>query len=158
MIPLTKPFFSKEDSKVLTRVLKNKNLTDGFYQKQCEGIIKEKIKSKFVALTHSCTAALEISAILLNLKKGDEMGFQVLRDGKAVSNQLVYASYAGFHGHLEDGSHEESVTTRTDNKGFGKIKFVESGEWYLRLIHMVKSDKKDIDYESNWATITFYID
>ena len=59
-----------------------------------------------------------------NLKKGDEMGFQVLRDGKAVANQLVYASYAGFHGHLEDGSHEESVTTRTDNKGFGKIKFL----------------------------------
>ncbi len=93
-----------------------------------------------------------------NLKKGDEMGFQVLRDGKAVANQLVYASHAGFHGHLEDGSHEEAVTARTDSKGFGKIKLVESGEWYIRLIHMVKSDKKDIDYESNWATITFYID
>ena len=58
-----------------------------------------------------------------NLKKGDEMGFQVLRDGKAVANQLVYASYAGFHGHLEDGSHEEAVTARTDNKGFGKGTF-----------------------------------
>ena len=33
----------------------------------------KKIKSRFVALTHSCTAALEISAILINLKKDDEV-------------------------------------------------------------------------------------
>ena len=32
-------------------------------------VIKNLIKSKFIALTHSCTAALEISAILINLKK-----------------------------------------------------------------------------------------
>ena len=38
-----------------------------------EKIIRNLIKSKFVALTHSCTAALEISAILIDLKKGDEV-------------------------------------------------------------------------------------
>ena len=91
------------------------------------------------------------------LQKGDEMAFQVLRDGKPVANQLVYASHGDFHGHSDDGSHEEAITTRTDAKGFGKIELIESGEWYIRLIHMVKSDKKDFDYESNWATLTFYI-
>ena len=34
-------------------------------------IIKKYIKSKFIALTHSCTAALEISAILINLKNDE---------------------------------------------------------------------------------------
>ncbi|MEA1882730.1 MAG: hypothetical protein U9N31_10075 [Candidatus Marinimicrobia bacterium] len=87
-----------------------------------------------------------------------EMEFQILRNGKPVANQLIYASIADFHWHLEDGGHEEAVTTRTDDKGFGKIKLINSGEWYLRLIYMVKSEKKDIDYESNWATLTFYIE
>ena len=91
------------------------------------------------------------------LKKGDELGFQVLRDGKPVVNQLVYASYAGFHEHADEGSHVETATMRTNSKGFGKVTISENGEWYLRLIHMVKSDKEGIEYESNWATFTFQI-
>ena len=91
------------------------------------------------------------------LKKGDELGFQVLRDGKPVVNQLVYASFAGFHEHAGEGSHVETATMRTNSKGFGKLKISENGEWYLRVIHMVKSDKEGIDYESNWATFTFQI-
>ena len=91
------------------------------------------------------------------IKKGDELGFQVLKDGKPVVNQLVYASYAGFHEHADEGSHVETATMRTNSKGFGKVKISENGEWYLRLIHMVKSDKEGIEYESNWATFTFQI-
>ena len=91
------------------------------------------------------------------LKKDDELGFQVLRDGKPVVNQLVYASYAGFHEHADEGSHVETATMRTNSKGFGKVTISENGEWYLRVIHMVKSNKEGIDYESNWATFTFQI-
>ncbi len=91
------------------------------------------------------------------IKKGDELGFQVLRDGKPVVNQLVYASYAGFHEHADEGSHVETATMRTNSKGFGKVTISENGEWYLRLIHMVKSEKEGIEYESNWATFTFQI-
>ena len=41
--------------------------------------LKKYIKSKFVALTHSCTAALEISAILINLKKNLTNGKKILK-------------------------------------------------------------------------------
>lgn len=73
LIPITKPSLDKNDLKHIKNVLSSKILTDGFYQKKCEDIIKNYIKSKFIALTHSCTAALEISGILINLKKGDEV-------------------------------------------------------------------------------------
>ena len=73
MIPLTKPLINKSYFKFLKQALKSKILTDGFFQQKTEQLIKKKIKSRFVALTHSCTAALEISAILINLKKGDEV-------------------------------------------------------------------------------------
>ena len=73
MIPITKPSINKSDYNFVKKALKSKILTDGFFQQQTEKLIKNYIKSKFVALTHSCTAALEVSAILINLKKGDEV-------------------------------------------------------------------------------------
>lgn len=73
MIPITKPLLDKSDLKHIKKVISSKILTDGYYQSKSEKIIKNLIKSKFIALTHSCTAALEISAILINLKKNDEV-------------------------------------------------------------------------------------
>ena len=69
LIPITKPSLDKNDLMHIKKVLSSKILTDGFYQNKSENIIKDYLKSKFVAVTHSCTAALEISAILINLKK-----------------------------------------------------------------------------------------
>ena len=73
MIPITKPSLDNSDYKHIKKVLKSKILTDGYFQQKTEILLKKSIKSKFVALTHSCTAALEISAILINLKKNDEV-------------------------------------------------------------------------------------
>ena len=73
MIPITKPFLNKNELKHIKNVLSSKILTDGYYQAKTENIIKNYLKSKFVAVTHSCTAALEISAILIDLKPGDEV-------------------------------------------------------------------------------------
>ena len=73
MISLNKPFIERKDLKYFYDVLNSKILTDGKYQMKSENFIKSLIKSRFVAVTHSCTAALEISALLLKLKKGDEV-------------------------------------------------------------------------------------
>ena len=73
MIPITKPSLDKSDLKYLKKALNSKILTDGFFQKETEKLIKNFIKSKFIALTQSCTAALEIASIIINLKKNDEV-------------------------------------------------------------------------------------
>lgn len=46
---------------------------DGYYTKQCNEILENKFGCKKALLTHSCSAALEISAMLLNLEQGDEI-------------------------------------------------------------------------------------
>ena len=46
---------------------------DGKYTKLCNEILTKRINSKASLLTHSCTAALEMSALLLNVKEGDEV-------------------------------------------------------------------------------------
>jgi len=73
LIPTTRPFLDSGDIKILKKVITSKILVDGTYQEKIEKIIKRKINSKFLAVTQSCTAAIEISTILLNLKKDDEV-------------------------------------------------------------------------------------
>ncbi len=72
-IAFNKPFVTQSDKKFIDQVFKKKNFSDGFFQKGCENLIKKKIKSKYIALTQNCSSALEISMILLDLNKGDEV-------------------------------------------------------------------------------------
>ncbi len=46
---------------------------DGHYTKHCEIWLKNKVKCLGAKLTHSCTAGLEMAAILCDLKPGDEV-------------------------------------------------------------------------------------
>ena len=46
---------------------------DGHYTKLCETWLRERLGSREVFLTHSCTAALEMAALLLDLGPGDEV-------------------------------------------------------------------------------------
>jgi len=45
----------------------------GIFTNQCEQWLRDNIKCKEALLVHSCTAALEMCAILLNIKKDDEV-------------------------------------------------------------------------------------
>jgi len=72
-IVFNKPFTSYSDKRYINDVFKKNKFADGFFQKKCENFIKKKINSKFIALTQNCTSALEISMILINLKKDDEV-------------------------------------------------------------------------------------
>jgi uncharacterized GH25 family protein len=92
-----------------------------------------------------------------SLKVGETLTVQLLKGGKPLANELVYASHAGHHGHAEDGTHIELVKTRTDAQGMAKVTLSKAGHWYLRTINMVKSTEAGVDYESNWATITFEV-
>jgi dTDP-4-amino-4,6-dideoxygalactose transaminase len=73
MIPISRPFFNKDEKKYIYEVINSRILVDGIFQTKVEKIIEKKINSKSISLTQSCTDALEISSILLNIKKNDEI-------------------------------------------------------------------------------------
>lgn len=54
-------------------VLRGQLSGDGYYTKKCEELIRNAVKGHSAHLTHSCTAALEMAAILCNLRSGDEV-------------------------------------------------------------------------------------
>ncbi len=89
---------------------------------------------------------------------GDELEVRFVRSGQPVANQLIYASHEGFHGHDAAGEHTVAVTRRTDAQGVARIPLSDAGRWFIRAIHMVETTSEaDVDYESNWATLTFEI-
>ena len=92
-----------------------------------------------------------------DLGAGDALEILVLAEGEPAASQLVYASYAGYHSHDDSGAHREAVTVKTDEEGKAKIGLTREGRWYIRLIRMLPSPEEGIDYESNWATLTFEI-
>jgi uncharacterized GH25 family protein len=91
------------------------------------------------------------------LSPGDTLKVRVLADGEPVAGQLVYASHAGYHSHDESGDHREAIKTRTDGSGVAGIEISRSGRWYVRLIRMLSAGDDGVDYESNWATLTFQV-
>lgn len=75
MISFNKPFIIENELKYIEDAISNKGILcgDGFYTKKCNEFLEKKLNCKKVLLTHSCTAALEMAAILLDLKQGDEV-------------------------------------------------------------------------------------
>jgi Domain of unknown function (DUF4198) len=93
------------------------------------------------------------------LKVGDDMGLQVLLEGKPLKNQLLYVSHASRGEQPKASVAQNSLyALRTDENGRAKFKITSTDKWYVQLIHMQKLvNDEDADYESNWSTITFAI-
>lgn len=75
VIPFNKPFIvGKELSYISQAVIENSHTSgDGPFTKKCEAWLEERLGCRKVLLTHSCTAALEMSAMLVDIKPGDEI-------------------------------------------------------------------------------------
>ncbi|MCR9247393.1 MAG: DUF4198 domain-containing protein [bacterium] len=90
------------------------------------------------------------------LQVGDFLPIRVEERGQPLAGQLVYASHGAHHVHDESGNHVEAFRGRTDESGQVAIPLEAAGPWYVRLIRMVPCpEEQDVDYESNWATLTF---
>ena len=145
MIPITKPYIEKDDLKFLNKVVDSKILTDGFFQKKCESIIKNKLKSKFVAITHSCTAALEISAMLINLSKNDEVilpsyGFVSIANAVVLRGaRPIFAEIDPLTLNISVSDVEKKITKKT--KAIYVIHYAGNACDIIRLKKIAKANK-----------------
>lgn len=73
-IPFTQPFpTGREQEFVLDCLSRNSLSSDGLYTKRCVEILENEFGISKVLLTPSCTAALEMAAILCDIAPGDEV-------------------------------------------------------------------------------------
>jgi len=73
-IPFNKPHLAGKELTYIRRAHALRQLSgDGFYTKKCQQWMEEKFLCEMSLLTHSCTAALEMIAILSDIEPGDEV-------------------------------------------------------------------------------------
>lgn len=74
IIPFNKPYLTgKETTYILEAVNSGKISGNGIFTKKCQTFFEEMYKFKKCLLTTSCTDALEMAAILADIKDGDEV-------------------------------------------------------------------------------------
>jgi dTDP-4-amino-4,6-dideoxygalactose transaminase len=73
-IPFNRPFSVGKEIIYMAEVLKNGHLSgDGVFTRKCRHLIEQALNVPAAFLTTSCTHALEMAAILLNIQPGDEV-------------------------------------------------------------------------------------
>ncbi len=74
MIPFNKPHLTGKETHYIYDAVNNGKLSgNGKYTKLCQTVLEEKYGFGKCLLTTSCTDALEMAAILLDIKEGDEV-------------------------------------------------------------------------------------
>lgn len=73
-LPFNRPHLTGREFENMRQAVENLHVSgDGPFTRQCQAWLEQRIGSRRALLTHSCTAALEIAAILLDLQPGDEV-------------------------------------------------------------------------------------
>lgn len=74
MIGFNKPYLSGKELEYIAQAVASKKISgDGGFTKKCHDFFEKKYEFKKALLTTSCTDALEMAAILLDIKAGDEV-------------------------------------------------------------------------------------
>lgn len=120
IIPFNKPFFSGNELKYIEDAVKSGKISgDGNYTRRCKEYFEKKLGYRKVLLTTSCTDALEMAAILLDIKDGDEViapsytfvstvNAFVLRGAK-----IVFADSFDFSPNMDVNKLEDLITPKT---------------------------------------------
>ena len=74
VVPFNKPHVVGREFTYMQQAIEGLHLSgDGPFTKRCEGRVAELTGAQQALLTHSCTAALEMAAMLLEIEPGDEV-------------------------------------------------------------------------------------
>jgi dTDP-4-amino-4,6-dideoxygalactose transaminase len=119
-IPFNKPFLSGPETRYIEEAVRSGKISgDGLFTKRCHAFFEQKFGFHKALLTTSCTDALEMAALLLNLQPGDEVIIPsytfvstpnafVLRGAK-----IVFADSTAENPNIDVASLESLVTPRT---------------------------------------------
>jgi dTDP-4-amino-4,6-dideoxygalactose transaminase len=74
IIPFNKPYMTGSEIKYIGDTNQRNMLAgDGWYTKKCHQWLELNVGANRALLTHSCTAALEMAALLIDIQSGDEV-------------------------------------------------------------------------------------
>ncbi len=120
MIPFNKPFLTgKETTYIEEAVLSGKISGNGIFTKKCQQFFETNYGIKRALLTTSCTDALEMAAILIDIKAGDEVimpSYTFVSTANAFvlrGATIVFADSRSDHPNIDETRIESLITSKT---------------------------------------------
>lgn len=119
-IPFNKPYLTGEETHYIEEAVKSGKISgNGIYTQKCQAFFEETYGFKKSLLTTSCTDALEMAAILLDIKEGDEVimpSYTFVSTSNAFvlrGAKIVFADSRKDHPNMDETLIEALVTSRT---------------------------------------------
>ena len=119
-IPFNKPYLSGSETRYIEEAVRSGKISgDGMFTKRCHQFFEEQLGFRKVLLTTSCTDALEMAAILLDLQAGDEVivpSYTFVSTPNAFvlrGARIVFADSTATNPNVNADSLESLVTPRT---------------------------------------------
>jgi dTDP-4-amino-4,6-dideoxygalactose transaminase len=119
-VPFNVPTAVGRERAYIDEALKEKSLAgDGLFTIRCERWLEEHLRSRRALLTPSCTAALEMSALLLDIQPGDEVimpSFTFVSTANAFVLRGAVPVFVDVRSdtlNIDEGKIEAAITPRT---------------------------------------------
>ena len=119
-IPFNKPFLSGNETKYIEEAVRSMKISgDGIFTKKCHAFFEEKYGFLKCLLTTSCTDALEMAAILIDIQAGDEVimpSYTFVSTANAFvlrGAKIVFADSLPDHPNIDVSKIETLITPKT---------------------------------------------
>ena len=110
-IPFNKPYLTGKETNYILEAVRNGQISgNGPFTKQCQQLFETKYGFKKCLLTTSCTDALEMAALLINIQPGDEV---IIPSYTFVSTALAF---------VRQGAVIKFIDSRADHPGMDEAK------------------------------------
>jgi dTDP-4-amino-4,6-dideoxygalactose transaminase len=120
MIPFNKPYLTGKETEYITDAVASGKISgNGKYTKMCQEFFENNFGFIKTLLTTSCTDALEMAAILIDLKEGDEVimpSYTFVSTSNAFvlrGAKIVFADSLSNHPNMDCSTLEALITQRT---------------------------------------------
>ena len=120
MIPFNKPFITQSEEKYLQQVIKNNKFCgDGDFTRKCNQWLENYFSINKALLTTSCTHALELTSLLMNIEEGDEIimpSFTFVSAANAYvlrGAKIVFVDIRPDTMNIDENKIEEAITDKT---------------------------------------------
>jgi dTDP-4-amino-4,6-dideoxygalactose transaminase len=120
MIPFNKPYLTGKELIYIQKAIDSGKISgDGMYTKKCQSFFESHYGFQKCLLTTSCTDALELAALLLNIQQGDEIimpSFTFVSTANAFvlrGAKIVFVDSRQDHPGLNENEIEKLITNKT---------------------------------------------
>jgi dTDP-4-amino-4,6-dideoxygalactose transaminase len=119
-IPFNKPYLTGKETQYIEEAVKSGKISgNGIFTQKCQQFFESKYGFKKSLLTTSCTDALEMAAILINIKEGDEVimpSYTFVSTANAFvlrGAKIIFADSMPNHPNIDVSKIESLITPKT---------------------------------------------